>query len=200
LALHSFPTRRSSDLTARSAYSSCKRVSALRSSCAEGARCSSKSSRMRSRLSGLPAACSTASRIRSSAGCDICPYLDVNGCKGLALHQIDQLFLDQLEYRHEGHHHSEPPLLGSEEAAEGHELAALEPLQYLCHALSGRQCLATDLMTFEHVGPTQHLGQRQQQLLHAHRRMGGPRLQGRRRSAGQGDIPTHSRQLVQLLG
>src|SRR5690606_20986265 len=114
----------------------------------------------RSRLSGLPAACSPASRNRSRAGCDICPYRDVNGRTGLALHQIDQLFLAQPEPRHEGHHLSEPPLLLTQEAAEGHELAALEPLQYLCHALSGRQCLAADLMTFEHVRPTQHLGER----------------------------------------
>src|SRR5690554_7929767 len=112
---------------------------------------------MRSRLSGLPAACSTASRIRSSAGCDICPYLDVNGCKGLALHQIYQLFLDQLEHRHEGHHHSEPPLLGSEEADEGYELTALEPLPYPCHALSGRQCLAVALMTLALVRREHHL-------------------------------------------
>ncbi len=30
--------------------------------------------------------------------------------EGLVLHQLDQRFLDQLEYGHEGHHHAEPPL------------------------------------------------------------------------------------------
>src|SRR5690606_24682929 len=128
-------TSRSS--TERAARSCASRAKAWRSSSSDGALRSSKSSRSRSSDSGLPAACSAASRIRSSGGWFITLCLDVDGRKGLALHQVDQLLLDQLQYRHEGHYHPQLALFRQEQAGKGDELAAAQALQHISHALAG---------------------------------------------------------------
>jgi hypothetical protein len=96
--------------------------------------------------------------------------LDVDRRQRRFLHDLEQLFLRQLEDGQEGHHHAQLAFLGIEQAFEAVELAVTQLRQHLAHALADTQGFALDRVVGEQLGALEHVAQGQQHLAQVHRR------------------------------
>src|SRR5690606_12649221 len=126
--------------------------------------------------------------------------LDVNRGKGFALDQFDQGAFNQFKNGDKGDHHAGASFLKMEQRNEGHELAALEHIENVRHALAGGQLFARHVMALEHVGAHHHVFQCQQQFLHLDIRVGTFATVVRTLGAADPEVAFLARQFVHVLG
>lgn len=91
----------------------------------------------------------------------------INGTVGLVLHEFQQRFFDQLQYRQKRHDDSAAAFLGDEQFRERDELLAVDARQHARHALAHGKRLELHVMVGIKRSARQYVLEREQQFAQA---------------------------------